>query len=148
MQERAKLEEYNAIMGELIVNTLILPTIGKDLIALVQALLGVSLDMVQHWCVFNKLNICLVFAYFSWLIVPVASRTHSYYLNAFYLCLLMRYFLMHETIRIDRRMCWVVSDLRRGNPIGVVLAETLNRLDVVHRKEANIFAGCSLFLQV
>ena len=39
------IEEFNAIMGELEVNTFILPTIGGDLIALVQSLLGVSLDM-------------------------------------------------------------------------------------------------------
>ena len=31
-------------MGEPTVNTLILPTVGEDLIALVQAPLGVSLD--------------------------------------------------------------------------------------------------------
>ena len=38
------IEKFNAIMGEPTVNTLILPTVGEDLIALVQALLGVSLD--------------------------------------------------------------------------------------------------------
>ena len=92
------------------------------------------------------LNIHSVFAYFSRLTVLVAGRTHSYYLNAFYLRLLMRYFLMHEAVCIDQRMCWVVSDLRRGNPMGMVLAETLNSLDVVHRKEANFFAGSFLLL--
>ena len=40
------LDEFSAIMGEPKVNTLILPTIGGDLLALVQPLLGVSLDMV------------------------------------------------------------------------------------------------------
>ena len=34
------IEEFNATMGELEVNSLILPTIGGDLVALVQALLG------------------------------------------------------------------------------------------------------------
>ena len=42
------IEEFNAVMGELEINTLILPTIGGDLAALAQALLGVSLDMAQH----------------------------------------------------------------------------------------------------
>ena len=142
------IEEFNAINGEPENNILILPTIGGDLVALVQALLGVSLDMSQHWCVFNKLNIHSIFAYFSQLTIPVAGRTYSYYLNAFCLCLLARYFLVHETICIDRRVCWVVSDLSRGNTVGMTLAKTLNGLDVVHWKEANFFAGSSFLLRV
>ena len=92
-------------MGESEVNTLILPTIGRDLLALVQALLEVSLVTAQHWCMFNKLNIHSIFAYFSLLIVLLAGRSHSYYLNAFCLYLLVIYFLVHETVHIDRRMC-------------------------------------------
>ena len=42
------IEEFNAINGEPENNILILPTIGGDLVALVQALLGVSLDTSQH----------------------------------------------------------------------------------------------------
>jgi len=95
------IEEFNAIMGEPEVNTLILPTIGGDLIALVQALLGVSLDTAQHWYMFNKLNIHLVFAYFSRLTVPVAGRSCTYSLNAFCVCLPMRYFLVHEIVCVD-----------------------------------------------
>ena len=38
------IEEFTAINGEPENNILILPTIGGDLVALVQALLGVSLD--------------------------------------------------------------------------------------------------------
>ena len=37
------IEEFNAIMGESEINTLILPTTDGDLLALAQALLGVSL---------------------------------------------------------------------------------------------------------
>lgn len=42
------IEELNAIMGEPKVNTFILPTTGGDLVALVQALLRISLDTAQH----------------------------------------------------------------------------------------------------
>lgn len=51
------LEEFSALMGEPEVNTLILLTIGRDLLSFVQALLCVSLDTAQHWCMIDKLNI-------------------------------------------------------------------------------------------
>ena len=42
----------------------------------------------------------------------------------------------------------MVSNLRRGSSVDVILAETLNGLDAVHRKEANFFVGSLLLLQV
>ena len=97
---------------------------------------------------FNKLNICSVFAYFSRLTIPMAGRPCSHYLNAFNLCLHVRYFLVHETVRIDQRMCLVVSNVRIGSLVGMILTKTLNGLVAVHRKEANIFAGSPLLLHV
>ena len=55
---------------------------------------------------------------------------------------------MHETVCINRRVCWVVSDLSRGNPVGMILAKTPNGLDAVYWKEANFFVGSPLLLQV
>ena len=46
-------------------NDLAFPTMGGDLPTLIQALLGVPLEKAKHWCVFGKLNVCLIFAYFS-----------------------------------------------------------------------------------
>lgn len=96
---------------------------------------------------FDKLNIHSIFAYFSRLTIPMVGRSRSYYLNAFCLCILVRHFLVHETVRIDRRMCLVVSDLRVGSPMDMILAETCNGLDAIHKKEANFFAGSPLLLQ-
>ena len=110
--------------------------------------MGVSLVTEQHWYIFNKLNIYSIFVHFSLLTVFVVNRSRSYYLNAFCLCILSRHFLVHETNHIDRRMCLVVSDLRARSLIGMILVETLNGLDVVHRKEANFFDGSPLLLQV
>ena len=90
----------------------------------------------------------MVFAYFSRLVVTVTSRKCSHYLNAFCLCLLARYFLVHETYRVDPRMCLVVNNLDKGSHVGMILAETLNGLDAIHREEANFFAGSPLLLQV
>lgn len=56
--------------------------------------------------------------------------------------------MVHEIVRIDRRMCLVVSDLKVGSPVGMILAKTLNGLDTVHRKEANFFAGSPFLFQV
>jgi len=86
------LEKFSAILVEPEVNTLVFPTMGGDLPTLIQAPSVVSLDMAKHWCVFGKLNIPLIFAYFSRLIVPVTDRPRSHYLDGFYLCILARYF--------------------------------------------------------
>ena len=103
------LEEFSTIIGELEVNTLVFPTMRRDLPTLIQTLLGVSLDTTKHWCVFGKLNVHLIFAYFSRLTVLITSRTHSYNLNAFCLCILARYFLVHGTNCVGHKMCLVVA---------------------------------------
>jgi len=59
------LDEFSAIMGEPNVNSLILPTIDKDFPIMAQQLLCISLAMARRWCMLNKLNICVVFTYFS-----------------------------------------------------------------------------------
>ena len=46
---------------------------------------------------------------------------------------------MDETYRIDQRMCLVVNNLDKGSLLGMILVETLNGLDVVHREEATFF---------
>ena len=43
-------------------------------------------------------------------------------------------------------MCMVAYELKRGNLVGLILAETLNGLDAFQRKEASCFAGGSLLL--
>ena len=45
-------------------------------------------------------------------------------------------------------MCMVVYELKKGNPVGLILAETLNGLDAFHRKQASFFVGSPLLLQV
>ena len=55
---------------------------------------------------------------------------------------------MHETPRVDPRILHVVTNLGSGCPIAIILAETLNGLDVVHRAEATFFVGSPLLLQV
>ena len=138
-------------MGEPDVSTLILTTISEDFANLAHDLLGISLVAAQQWYMLNKLNICMVFAYLSRFAILVAGkvgRARSHYLNAFYLCLLARYFLVHEAYRVDQRMCLMVNNLNKGSPVGMILVETLNGLDTAHREEATFFARSSLLLQV
>jgi len=142
------LEEFSAIMGEPNVSTLILPTIGNDFADLAHDLLGISLATSQQWCMLDHLNIHMVFAFFSRFSVPVTGRGRSHYLNAFCLWLLARYFLVNKTYRVDQRMCLVVNNLDKGSLVGMILVETLNGLDVVHREEATFFIGNALLLQV
>ena len=135
------IEEFSAIIGKLDVSTLILPTIGEDFVNLTYDLLGISLATTQQWCMLNKLNIRMVFTYFSQLAIPMAGRAHSHYLNAFLLCLLARYFLVHEAYQVDQKMCLVLNNLNNGSAVGMILTETRNGLDVVHREKQPSLQG-------
>ena len=98
------LEESSAIMGEPDISTLILPTTDEDFSDLAHQLLGIPLAMAQRWCMLNKLNVHMVLMYISQSNVPLAGVQRSQYLNAFCLCLPTRYFLVHETPRVQQRM--------------------------------------------
>ena len=135
-------------MGEPLMNDLVFPTMGGDLPTLIQALLGVPFEKAKKWCVFCKLNVRLIFAYFSWIAVPMTEIPHLWFLKAFCLCMLARNFLVYETYCVDHRMCLVVVDFRNRNLAGMISAETLNGLDAFKRNEANFFAGSSLLIQV
>ena len=142
------IEEFGAIIGEPEIDDLIFPTIGEDLPSLLQVVLGVPYATTNRWCVFGKLNFRLVFEYFFGLALPVGERACSYFLRAFRLCALERYFLVQKSYCVDLRMCMMANELKRGNLMGLVLVETLNGLDAFLRKEAIFFAGSPLFLQV
>ena len=90
----------------------------------------------------------MVFAHFSDLVIPIDERPRSYILRAFILCAIARYFLVQRSYYVELRICMVVYELKRGNPVGLILVETLNGLDAFHRKEASFFAGSPLLLQV
>ena len=104
--------------------------------------------MAKRWCKPNKLNVQMIFKYFSQGNVPLARVECSYYLNAYCLCILKRYFLVHEKPCLDLRILSVVNNLGRGSPIMLALAKTINGLDAVHREEAKFFLESPLLLQV
>ena len=109
-------------------------------------MLGVPTATVNRWCVFGKLNFRLVFEYFFGLALPEVERPHSYFLRVFFLCALVRYFLVQNLYYVDFLMCMIAYELKRGNLVGLILAETLNGLDAFHRKEASFFAGSPFLL--
>jgi len=80
--------------------------------------------------------------------VPLARMKRSYHLNAFCLCILARFFLVHETPRVDPGILNVVKHRGSGSQIAIILVETLNGLDVVHREEATFFLRSPLLLHV
>ena len=45
-------------------------------------------------------------------------------------------------------MCMVAYELKRGNKVGLILAETLNGLNAFHEKEVSFFMRSPLLLQV
>ena len=89
----------------------------------------------------------MVFKYFSQQDVPLAGMKSSQYLNAFCLCILVRYYLVHEIPCVDPRILQAVKNLGRGSSIIIILAETLNGLDIVHRWEATFF-GTLIFYRL
>ena len=140
------IEEFATIMGELEIDDLIFPAMGGDLPSLLLVVLGVPETTTNRWCVFGKLNLGLVFDYFSSSGLPEGERPRSYYLHVFCLCSLARYFLVQQSHNVDFWMCMVAYELKKGNLVGLILAETLNGLDAFQRKEASFFAGSPLLL--
>ena len=55
---------------------------------------------------------------------------------------------MHETLHVDQRMLSMVINLEKGSLISMILAETLNGLDAIHRRETTFFVGSLLLFQV
>ena len=134
-------------MGEPNLGSIITSTLEEYLSNMAHQLLRVPLAMAKRWCTLDKLNVQMFFKYFSQRNVHLVRVEHSYYLNADCLCILARYLLVHETPRVDPRILLVVKNLGRGSLIMLILAETLNGLDVVHREEATFFAGSPLLLK-
>ena len=135
-------------MGEPNLGSIITPTLEEYLSNMAHQLLRVPLAMAKRWCTLDKLNVQMFFKYFSQRNVPLVGVEHSYYLNAYCLCILERYFLVHETPCVDPRILSLVNNLGRGRLIMLIFVETLNDLDVVHREEATFFVGSPLLLQV
>ena len=95
------IEEFATIIGELEIDDLIFPTMGEDLPSLLQVVLGIPSTTANRWCVFGKLNIKLVFKYFSDSTLLKGVRPRSYFLCAFCLCAIARYFLVQNSHYVD-----------------------------------------------
>ena len=137
-----------AIIGEHDFGAIILPTLKEDLSDLGHQHFGVPLAMAKRWCKSNKLNIFMVFKYFSNKDVPLAGVKRSHHLNTFCLCILARFFLVYETPCVDPGILHVVKQLGSRSLLDIILAKTLNGLDAIHREEATFFVGSPLHLQV
>ena len=135
-------------MGEPEIDDLIFPTMGRDLPSLLRVVLSVPKSTSNRWCVFGKLNLRFVFDYFSGSGLLKGERPRSYYLRAFCLCAIVRYFLVQQSYCVDLRICMVAYELKKGNPMGLIMAETINGLDAFQRKKASFFLGSPLLLQV
>ena len=140
------IEEFSAIMGKPEIDDLIFPTISGDLPSSLQVVLGVPSTTANRLYVFGKLNLRLIFEYFSTSDLLVGERPRSYFFRAFCLCALARYFLVQILYCVDLQMCMVAYELKRCNLVGLILEETLNGLDSFHRKEASFFVGCPLLV--
>ena len=75
-------------MGEPNLGSIITSTLEEDLSDMAHQLLGVPLAMTKRWCKSNKLNVFMVFKYFSKKDIPLAGEKHSHHLNYFCLAFL------------------------------------------------------------
>ena len=69
------INEFAIIMGESKIDDLIFPTMGGEFPSLLRVVLGVPDATANKWCVFGKLNLRLVFDYFSNSALPEGERT-------------------------------------------------------------------------
>ena len=100
------IKEFAVIMGESEINDLIFSTMSEDLCSLLRVMLGVPKTTANRWCVFGKLNLRLVFNYFSGSGLLKGEKPRSYYLCAFCLCALARYFLVQKSYCVDFGCAW------------------------------------------
>ena len=77
------IEKFAVMMGELEIDDLIFSTMGGDLPSLLWVVLGVPKTTATRWCVFGKLNLRLVFDYFSGSGLPEGERPRLYNLRTF-----------------------------------------------------------------
>jgi len=88
---------------------------------LLRVMLGVPTATANKWRVFGKLNLMLVFEYFSGSALLEGERPHSYFFCAFCLYALARYFLVQNSYCVDLRICMVAYELKKGNLVGLDL---------------------------
>ena len=84
------LEEFDVITGKHDFSAVILPTLKEDLSDLAHQLLGVPLAMAKRWYKSDKLNVHMVFKYFSQKDVPLVGVKCSHHLNTFCLSILTK----------------------------------------------------------
>lgn len=135
-------------MDECNFGSIILPTLEEDLSKLAHRLPGVHLSMAKRWCKSMKLNIAMVFKYFTKKVVPLVGAKRYHHLSNFFLCILASFFLVHDTLLVDPRILHVVQNLGNGSLVPIILVETLKGLDMIHKKEATFFVGNPLLFQV
>ena len=88
---------------------------------LLRVMLGVPTTTANKWRVFGKLNLMLVFEYFSGSALLEGERPRSYFFRAFCLYALARYFLVQNSYCVDLRICMVAYELKKGNLVGLDL---------------------------
>ena len=81
-------EEFGVIMDECNFGSIILPILEEDLSKLAHRVLGVHLSMAKRWCKSRKLNVAMVFKYFTKKVVPLVGAECSHHLSDFCLCIL------------------------------------------------------------
>lgn len=101
-------------MSECEFNAIILP-LEEDLSELTHQLLRIHLSMAKRWCKSKKLIVSMVFKYFSKKNAPLTRMERFHHFNAFCVCILARFFLVHETSRVDPEIPQVDKNLGSGS---------------------------------
>lgn len=84
-------------MGECNFSSIILSTLEEDLSKLAHKALEVHHSMAKIWCNSRKLNVAVVFKYYTKKFAPLSRAERSHRLNSFCLYILVRFSLVHET---------------------------------------------------
>lgn len=139
MELCSTLEQFSVIMGEYDFSAIILPIHNGDLSNLAHQLLRVPLAMAKRWCKSNKLNVFMVFKYFSKKDIPLDKVKRFYHLNTFCLYIPARFFLVLETPRVDPGIIHVVKQLGSGSSLSIILVETFKAwMSFIGRKQRSL----------
>ena len=103
-------------MSERDIGPAIFPTPKEDVSHLPQRVLGVIQVVARRRYSLKQLNILMVFNYFFKKPLPLAGIECSYFLNAYYIYILVGFFLVHGSHQADYGILHMIQNLKGEKP--------------------------------
>ena len=144
-------EEFSDYLGHPFNGEVIIPSLHGNMRGLLIEFLGISQNEARHLLFGRNLDIMRLMRMFS--LAPGNEGrpwvNNNYHRHALLICLLAGYLLVDPFGLVDPAIIGVADDINDGgNPVPLILAETLMGLDKVHAGQTVVFGGAPILLQV